>query len=241
MLVRSPNSTHFILFCQVVIVSDIMIFMGRIFDRVDSYFRIKAPHSIFLQRVLPKRISFLYCLGGIAFILFLSLIFTGLLLSSYYVPSANEAYQSITRINKEVTLGWLIRGLHKWSANLLIVFVILHTLRVIIHRAYRPPRELNWIVGSMTLIIAFASGFTGYLLPWDQKAYWATVVGTSMAQTVPGIGKHLLYFIRGGLEVDSTTLIRFYSIHVLWLPLSMILLLWAHFHMVKRQGIAGGL
>ena len=215
--------------------------MGRIFDWIDSRFGVRTPHQGFLKRVLPEKISYLYCLGGVAFTLFLSLLFTGLLLSVYYVPSESEAFQSIVRINREVRLGWLIRGIHKWGANLLIIFVILHTLRVIISGAYRPPRELNWVVGSLTLISAFASGFTGYLLPWDQKAYWATVVGTSMAHTVPFIGRHLLYLVRGGPEVDGTTLIRFYSLHVLWLPLIMVILLWAHFHMVKRQGISGGL
>ena len=215
--------------------------MGRIFDWLDSRFGIREPHKRFLQRRLPERLSYLYCLGGVAFMLIIILLLTGLLLSVYYVPSEHEAYQSVLRITREVRLGRFIRSLHRWSANLLIVFIILHTLRVIIHKAYRPPRELNWVVGSFTLVVAFFSGFTGYLLPWDQKAYWATEVGTSMAATVPIIGRYLLYMLRGGPEVDGTTLIRFYSLHVLWLPLIMALLLWAHFHMVKRQGISGGL
>ncbi len=215
--------------------------MGKILDWLDSRFGIKAPHQRFLQRPLPKRLSYLYCLGGVAFTLFLCLLFSGLLLSIHYVPSQDEAFHSVVRITREVRLGWFVRSIHKWSANLLIVFIILHTIRVVVHRAYRPPRELNWLVGAMTLVIAFASGFTGYLLPWDQKAYWATEVGTSMAGTIPLVGKYLLYLVRGGPEVNGVTLIRFYSLHVLWLPLCMGILLWAHFHMVKRQGISGGL
>ncbi len=215
--------------------------MGRIFDWIDERFRVKDPHRRFLQRPLPEGVNYLYCLGGVAFTLIIILLLTGLLLSLYYVPSEKEAYQSVLRITREVRLGRFVRSLHRWSANLLIVFIILHTLRVIIHRAYRAPRELNWVAGSLTLVVAFFSGFTGYLLPWDQKAYWATEVGTSMAATVPGIGRQLLYLLRGGPEVTGTTLIRFYSLHVLWLPLVMALLLWAHFHMVKRQGISGGL
>ncbi len=215
--------------------------MGRIFDWIDSRFGVKAPHSRFLQRPLNERINYLYCLGGVAFVLFLCLIISGALLTIYYVPSQDEAFQSIVRITREVRLGWFIRGVHKWSANLLIIFIILHTLRVILYKAYRPPRELNWVVGVCTLVVAFASGFTGYLLPWDQKAYWATEVGTSMAGTIPYIGKYLLYLLRGGTEVDGNTLIRFYSFHILWLPVTMGVLLWAHFHMVKRQGISGGL
>ncbi len=215
--------------------------MGRVFDWIDRRFRIRQPHSTFLERRLPERISYWYCLGGVAFTLFLCLLLSGLILSLYYVPSEEEAFHSVLRITREVHLGRFIRSFHRWSAHLLIVFIILHIIRVIIHGAYRPPRELNWLAGVGTLVVSFASGFTGYLLPWDQKAYWATVVGTSMARTVPVVGHTLLYLLRGGPDVNGTTLVRFYSFHVLWLPLIMSLLLWAHFHMVKRQGIAGGL
>ncbi len=215
--------------------------MGRIFDWIDARFRVKKPHGGFLQRSLPGKVSYWYCLGGVAFTLFLTLLLSGLLLSFYYVPSGDEAFQSILRITREVRFGRFIRSLHRWSAHLLIIFILLHTVRVVVHGAYRPPRELNWLAGVGTLVVAFGSGFTGYLLPWDQKAYWATVVGTSMAGTVPVIGKTLLYLLRGGPDVDGTTLVRFYSLHVLWFPLIMSLLLWAHFHMVKRQGISGGL
>lgn len=215
--------------------------MGKIFDWIDSRFGVKDPHRRFLWRPLPPKMNYSYCLGGIAFTLFLMLAVTGILLSIYYVPSEGEAYKSVIKINEEVTLGWLIRSTHKWSAHLLIVFIILHTIRVFVTGSYRPPRELNWIVGVLTFILAMASGFTGYLLPWDQKAYWATVVGTSMAGTVPFIGDTLLYLVRGGAEVNGITLIRFYSMHVLWIPFSMCIILWAHFHMVKKQGISGGL
>jgi len=215
--------------------------MGKVFDWIDSRFGVKEPHRRFLQRPLPPGVNYSYCLGGVAFTLFAISAATGILLSIYYVPSEAEAYRSIIRINEDVRLGWLVRSTHRWSANLLIVFIILHALRVFVSGAYRPPRELNWIVGVFTLISAMASGFTGYLLPWDQKAYWATVVGTSMAATVPFIGERLLYLLRGGPEVDGTTLIRFYSAHVLILPITMSVILWAHFHMVKRQGISGGM
>ncbi|MBI4685847.1 MAG: cytochrome b N-terminal domain-containing protein [Nitrospirae bacterium] len=215
--------------------------MGKIFEWLDSRFGVKDPHKRFFNRPLPLNLNYSYCLGGMAFTLFLISVITGLLLSIYYVPSETEAYKSIVRINEEVRLGWLVRSTHKWSAHLLIVFVILHTIRVFVKEAYRPPRELNWIAGALTLILTMASGFTGYLLPWDQKAYWATVVGTSMAGTAPFIGDYLLHFVRGGADVDGTTLIRFYSLHVLWIPLFMFILLWAHFHMVRKQGIYRGL
>jgi len=215
--------------------------MGKIFDWIDSRLGVKEPHKKFLQRPVPQNINYSYCLGGMAFTYFLILVFTGLLLSLYYIPSEKEAFKSIVMINESVRFGWLVRSLHKWSAHLFIIFIMLHTIRVFVSRAYMPPRELNWMTGVFGLIIAMASGFTGYLLPWDQKAYWATEVGTAMFGTVPFIGEHLLYMVRGGAYVDGMTLIRFYSLHVLYQPFSMAIILWAHFHMVKKQGIAKSL
>lgn len=215
--------------------------MSRMFDQANTRFNIKAQHRNFLQRRFSRKITYLHCLGGVAFALYLVLLLTGMLLSVYYVPSEAEAFQSVLSITREVPLGFLIRGLHKWAAHLFICFIMLHIVRVFFHRAYRPPRELNWMAGTLLLVPAFASGFTGYLLPWDQKAYWATVVGTNMATTLPIIGERLLYMLRGGAEVNGLTLVRFYSLHIVWLPLVTGLLLWAHFHMVKRQGISGGL
>jgi quinol-cytochrome oxidoreductase complex cytochrome b subunit len=215
--------------------------VGKVFDWIDSRFGIKEPHKRFLRRPIPPGVNYSYCFGGAALTLFLMSAVTGLLLSVSYIPSEADAYKSIVRIHDDVLLGWLVRSVHKWSANLLIVFVILHAIRVFVTGAYRPPRELNWMAGVLTFVLSMVSGFTGYLLPWDQKAYWATVVGTSMAGTVPLVGGMLLLAVRGGPEVDGTTLIRFYSMHVLYLPLMMSLILWAHFHMIKKQGISGGL
>ena len=215
--------------------------MGKIFDWVDSRFGIRDPHKRFLRRPVLPGINYSYCFGGAAFTVFLTSVVSGLFLSVYYVPSEADAYASVVRIHDDVWLGWFIRSMHRWSASLLIAFIILHVIRVIMTGAYRPPRELNWVAGSLTFFLSMGSGFSGYLLPWDQRAYWATVVGTSMARTVPVIGNTLLYAVRGGPDVDGTTLIRFYCVPVLYLPLMMSLILWAHFHMVKKQGIGRGL
>lgn len=215
--------------------------MGKIFDWIDSGFGIREPHKKFLKRNIPQNLNYAYCLGGMSFVYFLILACTGFLLSFYYIPSEKEAFKSVVAITDEVTLGWLVRSLHKWSANLFIIFITLHTIRVFVSKAYRHPRELNWIAGVLSLVIAMASGFTGYLLPWDQKAYWATEVGTSMFGTIPFIGESLIRLVRGSDEVSGATLIRFYSLHILYLPASMAVILWAHFHMVKRQGIAKNL
>lgn len=215
--------------------------MGRIFNWLDLRFGLRRPHRRFLQRPVPEDLGYSYCFGGIAFAFFIMLGFSGLLLSLYYVPSEKEAYRSIVMITNEVAMGWLIRSVHKWSATFFIVCIILHTIRVFLSRAYRSPRELNWIVGVLAFVNVMASGFTGYLLPWDQKAYWATEVGTSMLSAIPLIGTEVMIAVRGGAEVGGATLIRFYSLHVLYLPLITSLLMWNHFHMVKRQGIARNL
>lgn len=215
--------------------------MGYFFEWLDRYFGIKKPHRRFLYRPIPEGVNYFFCLGGIAFTLFIMLFASGLMLAIYYIPSEGEAFASIVRINTQVRLGWWVRSFHKWSANMFIIAIILHSIRVFVYKAYRHPRELNWMAGSMTLFLALASGFTGYLLPWDQKAYWATEVGTAMVRTIPLIGPYLCIFLRGGEDVTGATLIRFYAMHILYLPLFMCLVLWAHFHLVKRQGVKGGL
>ncbi|MBN2654870.1 MAG: cytochrome b N-terminal domain-containing protein [Nitrospirae bacterium] len=205
---------------------------------IDKRFKLSALHRRILKKPIPDNIGYGYCLGGMAFTFFLILAATGLMLTLYYVPSEAEAYKSVQKITEDVPLGWLVRSMHKWSASLFIIFILLHTLRVFAAKAYRAPRELNWIIGVKLLALSMGSGFTGYLLPWDQKAYWATEVGTSMAGTVPFIGEYLVQFIRGGREVGGETLIRFYSAHAFIIPLCIVALLWMHFHIVRRQGIS---
>ncbi|MCX8030754.1 MAG: cytochrome b N-terminal domain-containing protein [Thermodesulfovibrionales bacterium] len=212
--------------------------MSKFFDWLDKQFKIRSPHKRFFQRTIPPNINYTYCFGGIAFTYFLLLAMSGLLLTIYYIPTEKEAYNSVLLITNEVPLGWVIRGIHKWSASLYITFIIFHAIRVFLSRAYKPPRELNWMVGSLAFIASMASGFTGYLLPWDQKAYWATEVGTSMISTIPIAGKYIAYLVRGDSHVSANTLLRFYALHVLYLPLITIFLLWGHFHMIKRLGIA---
>ncbi|MEN2985747.1 MAG: cytochrome b N-terminal domain-containing protein [Thermodesulfovibrionaceae bacterium] len=210
----------------------------NIIDWFLDRFRLKTLHRGIFDRDIPEGINYFYCFGGIAFTALLVCIISGLFLSVHYIPSEKEAYQSIIKIHEEVYLGKLIRGLHKWSANVLIVSIVIHSIRVFITKSYRPPRELNWIVGVLIFVVVMLESFTGYLLLWDQKAYWATVVGTNIAGSIPIIGETVLLLIRGDYEVTGKTLIRFYSLHILWFPLIMMILLWAHFHMIKRLGIS---
>lgn len=208
----------------------------KVLNKLDSYLKVSVFHKDFFNRNV-QGIGYSYCLGGIAFTFFIFLIVSGCLLSLQYIPSERDAFASIVRIENEVFLGSIIRSIHKWSASFYIISIIAHSIRVFVSRAYQRPRELNWIVGVMTFVLAMASGFTGYLLPWDQKAYWATQVGTNMLSSVPLFGDILLKTVRGGEDINYMTLIRFYSLHVLYLPLLTAGLLWMHFHMVKRLGV----
>ena len=166
-------------------------------------------------------------------------IVTGIFLTMYYVPSPEHAFTSVEYISKEVTYGRLIRGMHRIGSSGVVVMVIIHMLRVYFHGAYKKPRELNWVAGIGLLLIIFGFGFTGYLLPWDQKAYWATQVGTKMAGVVPFVGDFILRALRGGSELGAVTLTRFYFLHIWLLPSVLFGLLAAHVFMIRKQGVSG--
>jgi quinol-cytochrome oxidoreductase complex cytochrome b subunit len=186
----------------------------------------------------PVTNNFFACLGGISLILLIILVGSGLLLLMYYTPSTREAYHSIVLLSNEVPFGWLIRGIHYWAANLLIVTVMAHMARVFYSGAYKPPRDLNWVTGVVLIALVISFEFTGYLLPWNQEAYWATTVGTDYLASVPVVGDTLLYLLRAGMEVNQLTLTRFFAFHVAILPTLTIFFLALHFLMIRRQGIA---
>lgn len=212
-----------------------------IFDYINSRMGITTRHRRIMDKPVPGWINYFYCFGGITFALFTMQVLTGLLLSVHYTPSESEAYQSIQRLHQAVPLGRLLRSVHHWAANLMVVMVMLHMARVFITGSYKNPRELNWVAGALLFAMTLAFGFTGYLLPWDQKAYWATVVGTNMLGSVPVLGPAMASLVRGGADVTGQTLLRFYSLHILWFPLLTALFLWVHFHILRRAGISGGL
>src|SRR5919109_4162337 len=145
---------------------------------------------------------------------------------------------SIQHITNDVTLGWLVRGMHKWGASVFIILLFFHMARVFLFGAYKYPRELNWIVGVMLLVFGMLEGFTGYLLPWDQTAYWATVVGINLNGTAPILGPFLADFLRGGAEIGPDTLSRFYSMHMLLIPGLIFALIGLHIYLVTRLGVA---
>lgn len=213
----------------------------RIFDYFNTRLGFTSRHRRVFDKPVSGWINYFYCFGGITFTLFIMLVLSGLLLSVHYTPSEGDAYASIQRIHAEVPLGSMLRAVHHWAANLMVVMIVLHMIRVFVTGSYKNPRELNWVAGAMLLALTLSFGFTGYLLPWDQKAYWATVVGTNMLGSFPLIGSPLTALLRGGGEVSGSTLLRFYSLHVLWLPLLTSFFLWVHFHVLRRLGISGGL
>jgi len=192
--------------------------------------------TIFLRKI-PK-INWWFTLGSATLFVAANQAITGILLTIYYVPTPDHAYNSVQYITTEVTAGWLIRGLHHWGASAMVVLTVLHMLRVIFYGAYKYPRELTWWTGVGLLLIVIGFGFTGYLLPWDQKAYWATTVGTRIAEVTPVIGNWILRVMRGGEELSAVTLVRFFGVHVWVLPATLALLLLTHMYLVVRIGIS---
>lgn len=210
----------------------------RILAWIDERYQLSEILKPILDKPVPEwQRRWYYCLGGLTFFLFLVQGITGIMLAFYYKPTPAEAYASIQFIENEVLLGSAVRMIHHWSANGMIVMACAHMLRVFIMGAYKPPRELNWISGVTLGVMTLAFGFTGYLLPWDQRAYWATTVGTEIAGSIPVIGQLAFIFLRAGWNITSLTLSRFFGLHVLVLPLITVGTMVAHFLMVRKQGI----
>src|ERR1700752_2594339 len=199
----------------------------------------------FLFRNVPGAVNWMQTLGSAALTAFLVQAITGVILAMYYDPSAATdphtgkplAWESIVHITDQVFMGWLVRGMHRWGASVFIILMFLHMGRVFLFGAYKYPRELNWIIGVLILVLGLTEGFTGYLLPWDQTAYWASVVGINLNGTAPFLGPWLSQFLRGGQEISGDTLSRFYSLHMLVIPGGIIALITLHLYLVVRLGV----
>lgn len=198
---------------------------------------INDVYRVILARKIPKT-GWAYTLGSATLFLMVNQIVTGILLSIYYVPTPDHAWDSVNYIQNEVLFGWLIRGLHHYGASAMVILVGLHMIRVVIYGAYKYPREVTWLTGVLLLIITMAFGFTGYLLPWDQKAYWATTVGTQFVGTTPFVGDWLLNVVRGGPDLSAVTLARFFGTHVWVLPAALLIVVGIHLFLVIRLGIS---
>jgi quinol-cytochrome oxidoreductase complex cytochrome b subunit len=192
-----------------------------------------------LFRKVPRGINWFYTLGSATLFAFLNQAVTGVFLAMYYRPDATGgAYESIRNINDNVFLGQFVRGMHKWGASVMIILIFLHMGRVFFFGAYKYPRELTWVIGVVLLILTLMMGLTGYLLPLDNRAYWATVVATNIQAGGPFIGPYLANFLVGGADFGATTLSRFYAIHMLLIPGAIAALIGAHIYLVTKLGIS---
>jgi quinol-cytochrome oxidoreductase complex cytochrome b subunit len=189
-----------------------------------------------LLRKVPKGTNWFYTLGSATMFAFVVQALTGVFLAMYYTPSPVEAYASITNITNDVFMGEFVRGLHKWGASVMIILIFLHMGRVFFFGAYKYPRELNWVIGVVLIVLTLVMGLTGYLLPFDQRSYWATIVAMNINGTGPIVGPYLADFLRAGAEFESTTLSRFYALHMLLVPGAIIALIGAHLYLVVKLG-----
>lgn len=212
---------------------------SRAYTWLDQRFKINSLVDYMGHKVVPVHgHSIFYYLGGITLFLFIVQVVTGILLLMYYRPGADSAYESVRFIVSEVAFGWLIRALHSWSANLMILFAFLHMFTVYFTHAYRKPRELTWLSGVGLLALGLGFGFSGYLLPWNELSFFATRVGTGMVGAIPVIGDKLLIIARGGEEVTGATIGRFFGLHVAILPALFTVMLTVHLIFVQRQGMS---
>jgi len=215
-----------------------MSLSGRLWAWLDERLDLSEVGKLARKKDVPvHRHTIWYYLGGMTLFLFVVQVATGMLLLFYYRPSAEEAFESVQFLMAEVQFGWLVRSIHSWSANLMIFTAFLHFFSVLLLRSYGRPRELTWMSGFLLLVIAMAFGFTGYLLPWNELAYFATRVGTEILGVVPLVGDFFLRVARGGDDVSGATLTRFYAVHVAILPMATTAFLGVHLFLVQKHGM----
>ncbi|MGE0473666.1 MAG: cytochrome b N-terminal domain-containing protein [Nitrospirales bacterium] len=212
---------------------------SRLYQWVDQRLRLKPLEQTLLDEPIPGGASWNYVFGSATLFLFVLQALTGMCLMLYYVPATDHAYDSVQYIQQEVWGGWFIRGLHHWGASAVMLAIGLHILQVFFDGAYKRPREMMWIVGVVLLALMLGFGFTGYLLPWDQNAYWATQVGINMVGAVPIVGDFIVRVLRGGDTLGALTLSRFFAIHVAFLPAAIVFGIMLHIFILRRVGPAG--
>ena len=210
----------------------------KVWTWLDERLGLTTIYNTVLDRKVPK-VNWWFTLGSASLFLFVIQVVTGIFLTVYYVPSPDHAYDSIQYIMNEVAFGWLIRGIHHWGASLMVLFVFIHMLRTFYFAAYKYPREITWVTGVFLLLATIGMGFTGYLLPWNQRAYWATTVGTQIAGQVPLIGPYITQVLRGGTDLSAVTLARFFAVHIWFLPAIIVAMISVHMYLIIRLGIAG--
>ena len=207
----------------------------KLYAWLDERLGLADLYRSILDRPEPKG-NWWNTLGSASLFLFVVQAATGIFLTVYYTPSPDHAYDSIQYIMTGVAFGWLIRGIHHWGATLMVLVVFIHMVRVFVTASYKYPRELTWVIGVGLLLLTLGMGFTGYLLPWNQQAYWATTVGTSIAGTVPFLGPFIQSALRGGTDLSALTLSRFFAAHIWMLPALLLGLIGVHLYLIIRHG-----
>ena len=214
---------------------------SKTFQWFQERLEIQAISDDITSKYVPPHVNIFYCLGGITLVCFLIQFATGFAMTFYYKPTVAEAFTSIQYIMNEVSFGWLIRSIHRWSASMMVLMMILHIFRVYLTGGFKKPRELTWVTGVVLAVITVTFGVTGYSLPWDQVGYWAVKIVSGVPAAVPVVGDLVVELMRGGESVGQATLTRFYSLHIFVLPWSIAVFMLAHFLMVRKQGISGPL
>lgn len=212
---------------------------GKLHSWLDDRLKLQPLEQTLLDEPIPGGASWIYVFGSATLFLFCLQAMTGMFLALYYVPSPDAAYDTVQFIQHDVAFGWFVRGLHHWGASGVMVAIGLHLLQAYLYGAYKRPRELMWMVGVGLMMLMMAFGFTGYLLPWDQNAYWATQVGTNMVASIPFVGDFLVRALRGGDSLGALTLSRFFAIHTLFLPAMIVCGIVLHLFILRRVGPAG--
>jgi cytochrome b6 len=215
--------------------------MGKVYNWFEERLEIQSIADDISSKYVPPHVNIFYCFGVIVFTLFLVQVATGFAMTFYYRPSVADAFASIEYLMTQVNFGWLIRSIHRWSASMMVLMMILHVFRVYLTGGFKKPRELTWMTGVILASVTVSFGVTGYSLPWDQIGYWACKIVTGVPDAIPVVGGQLVELLRGGTSVGQGTLTRFYSLHTFVLPLITAVLMLAHFLMIRKQGISGPL
>jgi cytochrome b6 len=215
--------------------------MSNVYDWFQERLEIQAIADDITSKYVPPHVNIFYCLGGITLTCFIVQVATGFAMTFYYRPTVTEAFASVQYIMTEVNFGWLIRSVHRWSASMMVLNMILHVCRVYLTGGFKKPRELTWVTGVALASVTVSFGVTGYSLPWDQVGYWACKIVTGVPDAIPVVGGLVVQLLRGGVSVGQSTLTRFYSAHTFVLPVVASVLMLTHFVMIRKQGISGPL
>ena len=215
--------------------------MSNVYDWFQERLEIQAIADDITSKYVPPHVNIFYCLGGITLTCFIVQVATGFAMTFYYRPTVTEAFASVEYIMTQVNFGWLIRSVHRWSASMMVLNMILHVCRVYLTGGFKKPRELTWVTGVALASVTVSFGVTGYSLPWDQVGYWACKIVTGVPDAIPIVGDLVVQVLHGGVSVGQSTLTRFYSAHTFVLPVVAAVLMLTHFVMIRKQGISGPL